>query len=266
MLRGAPDLGHFPMRLEAKSGPACGLQLRYPATTPPNSPVRRLTGIGVMLFAFLVAASTGAAHSPKHLESELGDREKYFQAMGEAAPDFELKDADGGTLRLSDLRGQVIVLNFIYTTCPDVCPLHAERIAEVQAMVNQTPMRDQVRFISITTDPETDTPQAMRDYGPAHGLDRANWVFLTSGPERPAATRRLAEAYGLRFDKADDGTQIHAVVTHVIDSEGQLRAKFHGLRFDPANLVVFINALVNDVHDRHAHPEPGFWDWLRSLF
>ena len=266
MLTAVPNLGYFPMRLEANSGPACGLHMRYPATKRPNSPVRCLTGIGVMLFAFLAAASTGAAHSLKQLESELGDREKYFQAMDEAAPDFELLDADGGTLRLDDLRGQVIVLNFIYTTCPDVCPLHAERIAEVQAMVNQTPMRDQVRFISITTDPEADTPQALRDYGPAHGLDPANWVFATSGPERPVATRRLAERYGLRFVKADDGTQTHAVVTHVIDSEGRWRAKFHGLGFDPANLVVFVNALVNDVDDRHAHPEPGFWDWLRSLF
>ena len=231
-----------------------------------NIAVRRPVAVGLALLAVVAAASTGAAHSLSQLESALRDREKYFQAMGEAAPDFALRDADGRTLRLSELRGQVIVLNFIYATCPDVCPLHTERIAEVQAMVNQTPMRDRVRFLSITTDPEADTPRAMRDYGPAHGLDPANWVFLTSGPERPAATRRLAERYGLRFEQADDGTQIHAVVTHVIDREGRWRAKFHGLGFDPANLVVFVNALVNDMHDRHAHPEPGFWDWLRSLF
>ncbi len=259
-------MGHLPMRRAANLGPACGLRMRSPATKRRNSPVRRLSGFGLALLAVVAAASTGAAHSLMQLESELRGREKYFQAMGEPAPDFELKDADGRTVRLSDLRGQVIVLNFIYTTCPDVCPLHAERIAEVQAMVNQTPMKDLVRFISITPDPETDTPQALRDYGPAHGLDPANWVFATSGPERPAATRRLAERYGLRFDRTDDGTQIHAVVTYVIDSEAQLRAKFHGLGFDPANLVVFVNALVNDAHGRHGHPEPGFWDWLRSLF
>ncbi len=231
-----------------------------------NLEVRRVSGFGLALLAVVAAVSTAAAHSLTRLESELRDREKYFQAMGEAAPDFELLDADGGTLRLDDLRGQVIVLNFIYATCPDVCPLHAERIAEVQAMVNQTPMKQQVRFISITTDPETDTPRAMRNYGPAHGLDPANWVFLTSGPERSVATRRLAERYGLRFDKTDDGSQIHAVVTHVIDREGRWRAKFHGLGFDPANLVVFVNALVNEARDRHTHPEPGFWEWLRSLF
>ncbi len=58
--------------------------------------------------------------------------------MGEAAPNFGLLAADGSTLRLDHLRGQVIVLNFIYTTCPDVCPLHSERIAEVQAMASSS--------------------------------------------------------------------------------------------------------------------------------
>ena len=107
----------------------------------------------------------------------------------------------------------------------------------------------------------------MRDYGPVHGLDPANWVFLTSGPAMPEdATRKLAERFGHKFTKTDDGYQTHAVVTHVINREGRWRAKFHGLGFDPANLVVFVNALVNDALDRHAHPEPGFWDWLRSLF
>ena len=76
----------------------------------PKLPVRRLTGFGLALLAVVAAASTGAAHSLTRLESELRDREKYFQAMGEAAPDFELLDVDGGTLRLGDLRGQVIVL------------------------------------------------------------------------------------------------------------------------------------------------------------
>jgi len=258
MLTGVFGLGNFRKRLGAKPGAA--------SEGRRDLPVRHLTGIGLTFLVVLVAASMAAAHSLKRLEGELADRERRFQAMDAAAPEFELRDADGRTWRLSDFGGQVIVLNFIYTTCPDVCPLHAERIAEVQAMVNRTPMKDLVRFISVTTDPETDTPRILRDYGPAHGLDPANWVFLTSGPERPAATRQLAERYGLRFVENDDGTQIHAVVTHVIDGDGRRRAKFHGLDFDPANLVVFVNALVNDVHDRHQHPQPGFWDWLRSLF
>jgi len=147
-----------------------------------------------------------------------------------------------------------------------VCPLHTERVGEIQEMVNRTPMRELVQFVTITTDPEHDTPEVMRDYGSAHGLDPANWMFLTSGPDRPeGTTRKLAERFGHTFSKTEDGYQVHGVVTHVIDREGRWQANFHGLKFDPTNLVLYVNALTN-AHRPEGHPEPGWWDKVRSLF
>lgn len=214
-----------------------------------------------------LTALPASAHSIKDLESQLGDREKYFQPVEREAPDFALADADGRIVRLADFRGKVAVLNFIYAGCPDVCPLHADRIAEIQAMVNQTPMKDQVQFVTITTDPGRDTLEVLRAYGPAHGLDRVNWVFLTAGPDQPEdATRKLAEAYGLKFVKTEQGDQMHAVVTHMIDQEGSLRARFHGLKFEPVNLVLYVNALVNEAHRPHGHGEQSLWDRMRDLF
>ncbi|MGH6943753.1 MAG: SCO family protein [Geminicoccaceae bacterium] len=229
--------------------------------------MRNVKAIATSFALLVVSASTAAAHSLEELETQLGDREKYFQPIDKKAPEFKLEDAGGRQVGLADFRGKVVVLHFIYTSCPDVCPLHAERIAEIQAMVNRTPMREQVQFVSITTDPERDTPEVMRGYGPAHGLDPANWVFLTSGPKRPEdTTRKLAERFGHKFTKTEDGYQIHGVVTHVIDREGRWRANFHGLKFEPTNLVVYVNALVNDVHPPQAQREQGFWDKLRNLF
>ena len=101
-----------------------------------------------ILITLLLTAATvtpSAAHSLSELEGMLGDREKYFQPIDREAPDFALEVAEGGTVALNDLRGKVVVLHFIYTNCPDVCPLHAERIAEIQAMVNRTPMQELVR-------------------------------------------------------------------------------------------------------------------------
>jgi len=159
-----------------------------------------------------------------------------------------------------------VVLHFIYGSCPDVCPLHAELIAKVQKMVNTTPMRDQVQFLSITTDPARDTPEVLKTYGPAHGFDPHNWAFLTSGPEEPGKTRALVEQFSHRFDVTSSGVQIHGAVTHIIDREGQWRGNFHGLQFDPLNLVVFVNALVNDVHQAgHPQDEP-LWDRIKGLF
>lgn len=210
--------------------------------------------------------ATARAHSLKDLESALGDREKYFQSIEKDAPAFALQDADGMPVDLSELRGKVVVLHFIYAGCPDVCPLHAERIAEVQSMVNQTPMKEQVQFVTITTDPKNDTPDVLRTYGELHGLDAANWAFLTTTMDQPEdATRKLAEQFGHRFAKQTDGYQVHGVVTHVIDKEGRWRANFHGLKFEPVNLVLFINALVNDVQKPHGHKRQGPWETVKRM-
>jgi protein SCO1 len=222
-----------------------------------------------ILIALLLAVATippSAAHSLGELEGMLGDREKYFQPIDRQAPDFTLENANGRAVALKNLQGKVVVLHFVYTSCPDVCPLHAERIAEIQAMVNQTPMRELVQFVTITTDPERDTPAVMREYGPMHGLDPVNWMFLTSGSEQPEDTTRiLAERFGHTFTRTEDGYQIHGVVTHVIDREGRWQANFHGLEFDPTNLVLYVNALTND-HGPEGHPEPSWWEQIRSLF
>ena len=206
----------------------------------------RLLAIGL---AAAIAGSEAAAHSMQELEGELRERARYFQPLeGRAAPGFTLRDADGREVSLGDFRGKAVVLHFIYASCPDACPLHADLVARIQAMVSRTPMRDLVQFISITTDPVNDTPEVLRAYGPAHGLDSANWVFLTSGPERPEATRELVERFGHKFSETEGGAQVHSVVTHVIDREGRWRANVHGLEFEPVNLVTYLNALTNDHH------------------
>jgi protein SCO1/2 len=220
--------------------------------------VLRLALVGALLWFPLGPAGS---HTLKELEQDLSTREKYFQPIEKLAPPFTLKDADGRIVQLSDYAGKVVVLHFIYAICPDVCPLHAELIAKVQQMVNGTPMQ----FLSIATDPVRDTPDVLRGFGLAHGLDPRNWAFLTSGPEEPDKTRALVEQFGHRFDVTPSGVQIHSVVTHVIDREGQWRANFHGLQFDPTNLVVFINALVNDVHQAEQR-EKSLWESIKELF
>lgn len=203
---------------------------------------------GVVLAVIAGAVAPAAAHSLDELEGKLNKREKYLQVVQESAPGFALKDAQGREVALADFRGKVVVLNFIYTNCPDVCPLHSERLAEIQKMIDPTPMRDIVQFISITTDPVNDTPEVMKAYGSAHGLDPVNWVFLTSGPSQGAATREIAERYGLKFTRVKDDYLLHALVTFLIDKSGKLRAKYHGLKFKPVNFIMHVNALTSDNH------------------
>lgn len=211
--------------------------------------------VGLAVSAMTLAWLPGvAAHSLEDFEEALREDERYVEIVDRQVPDFVLRDAEGVQVGMSDLRGRVTVLNFIYATCPDVCPLQSEIIAETQDVINGTPLHDQVQFVSITTDPLNDTPEAMKEYGADHGLDPANWVFLTSG--ETSSTQALLSQFGLKFEAVDDGYQVHAVVTHVIDKEGRLRAKYHGLRFDVDNLVRQLGELAkdNDLHLAGAGP------------
>ncbi|MCT9000338.1 SCO family protein [Chelativorans intermedius] len=216
--------------------------------------------------AVALAPPVAMAHSLKDVQQDLFDKERYFESRSEPASEFALQDAAGNPVDLEGLRSKVVVLHFIYAGCPDVCPLHADRIGEVQEMVNETPMKDRVQFVTITTDPERDTPEVLEGYGPVHGLDpTTNWVFLTSGPDKPEdTTRKLAEKFGHKFIVSDGGYQTHSVVTHIIDQNGQWVANFHGLGFEPTNLVLFINGLTNANVPHHEEPA-SLWDRVRSL-
>ncbi|SEK99457.1 protein SCO1/2 [Jannaschia helgolandensis] len=214
-----------------------------------------------------LAATPLRAHSVQELEQEFGSKEPYFQALDKDAPDFLLSDADGTLFRLADFAGKVVILHFVYTQCPDACPLHTEKLADVQARINQTQMKDRVQFVSITSDPENDTPVVLRDYGAIHGMDPANWAFLTIAPgQPPETTRDLAQDFGHKFAVAQDGTQTHGVVTHVIDKTGRWRGNFYGLEFDSVNMVLFVNALVNDYGKPHNASPRGLWVRAVDMF
>src|SRR5688572_23982179 len=130
------------------------------------------------VWTVIIDARSALPHSLESLQQELLEKEKYFEIKDAAPPEFALENADGKLISFTDLRGKVVVLHFIYTRCPDVCPLHSEKIADIQKMINITPMKEQVEFISITTDPGNDTPGVLRSYGGLHGLDSTNWLFL----------------------------------------------------------------------------------------
>jgi protein SCO1 len=225
--------------------------------------------VGHLLGALLGAAlaAPAFAHHPGHdLDQAMGSKEQFFQVVDQPAPGFTLEDGDGREVSLADFRGKVLVLHFIYAACPDICPLHAERIAEIQEMVNRTPMQGMVQFISITTDPESDTPEVLKAYGPARGLDPLNWTFPTTTPGQPEdATRRLAQAFGHSFTRIAGGYQMHGVVTHVIDRAGRRRANFHGLRFEPVNLVLYLNGLTNEPDAAKKPAESSWWDKVKGV-
>lgn len=203
--------------------------------------------IAATCIALLSMAAPVLAHHPgANLDEVMGDKEKFFQFIDQPAPGFDLVDSKGNPVRLPDFEDKIVVLN---AGCLDVCLLHSEKNAEIQYLLNQSPMKEMVQFVTITTDPGRDTADVMDGYGEAHGLDPVNWVFLTGKPGEPDDTTRiLARTYGLEFTETEDGQQMHGVVTHIIDRGSRLAAKFHGLCFEPVNMILYINGLINNAY------------------
>jgi len=199
---------------------------------------------------WLLAAGAGA-HSVNEVLKEIQEQDRYIQMVNYEAPGFALEDPHGRKVSLADFRGKIVILNFIYARCTDACPLHSELIAKIQAQVNATLMRDLVQFVTIATDTEdaAATAQVMRGHGKIHGLDPANWVFLYRGTGAPDSGINTAKAYGLEFTPTPEGDQMHGVVTHVIDQQGKMKARFHSLRFKPEHLTAFVNTLLYPDHD-----------------
>lgn len=222
---------------------------------------------GVLIGAgLLVVRPARAQRSMNDIDARMSRREHYFQQLDEPAPDFALQDADGHPVALKNLRGKIVVLTFIYTRCPDICPLISERVAKIQRMIKGGELRSAVEFASITADPVRDLPAVMKAYGEQHGLDPSNWTFLTSGPERPDATRALSLRYSNRYQPETDGSITHGVVFHVIDAQGRLRGNFHGLDWNPDSLVFFLQALADRERTTPGSARSSFWTSLRNLF
>lgn len=199
-----------------------------------------------VLSVFLVITSAKAHHPGADLDKIMGSKEKYFEIKDNPAPMFDLVNRNGEQVSLSEYASKILVLHFVYTSCPDICPLHAEKLQEIQTMINASPMKEVVQFVTITTDPKTDTPEVLSIYGNDHGFNPENWTFMTTAPgQAEDTTRKLAETFGHKFVKSDDGYQTHGVVTHVIDRGGRWAGNFHGLRFKSINMVLYINGLIN---------------------
>jgi protein SCO1/2 len=145
------------------------------------------------------------------------------------APEFALTSQDGVQVKLADFRGKVVAVTFIFTICTVTCPVLTPMMSFVQDRLGRD-FGAKIAFISITVDPERDTPEVLKEYAQAFGANLAGWAFLT-GP--PAAIRDVMRRYGVFASKAANGDVDHTSLTSIIDPRGILRVQYLGVRFDP---------------------------------
>lgn len=94
-------------------------------------------------------------------------------------PTFRFTDQEGKPFGLGDLKGQVWVADMVLTECRDICPTLTANMAVLQKRLAQEKM--EVQLVSFSVDPETDTPEVLKQYGEKFGADFSNWHFLTNG-------------------------------------------------------------------------------------
>ncbi|MBI2999839.1 MAG: SCO family protein, partial [Deltaproteobacteria bacterium] len=111
--------------------------------------------------------------------------------------DFSLTDQEGRPFRFQSLKGKAVLVGFIYTSCPDVCPLITASMQSVQRSLNGRE-RKSVRFLSITTDPEIDSPDILKSYAGRYEVDFSNWFFLTGDVK---ALQPVWKAFGVKVER-----------------------------------------------------------------
>jgi protein SCO1/2 len=189
----------------------------------------------LLVFALLTSPTLVQAHEAAHQE------EQRLPTIG-AAPDFALTSQDGAEVTLTALRGKVVAVTFIYTWCPDVCPMLTDKMARVQDELGPD-FGSKVAFVSITVDPERDTPDVLKEYAEAFHADFAGWSFLTG---EPAAIREVARRYGVAVAPAADDQVDHTLLTTLVDRHGMMRVQYLGYRFDPEEFSHDLLDLVNE--------------------
>jgi protein SCO1 len=188
----------------------------------------------ILTVALLTSPALVQAHEATHEEQRLPTLA--------AAPEFALTSQDGGEVTLASLRGKVIAVTFIYTSCPDVCPLLTDKMARIQDELGSD-FGSKVAFVSITTDPERDTPEVLKEYAEAFEANLAGWSFLTG---EPAAVLDVAHRYGVAAVKAADGGVDHTLLTTLIDRQGTMRVQYLGYRFDEEEFRHDLQSLTSE--------------------
>ncbi len=162
--------------------------------------------------------------------------------VGDEVPNFRLVNQDGKAIRINDYRGKVLLLTFIYTRCPmpDQCTLMSNNFATIDQELQKDPgLSGKTHLLSISFDPEYDTPKVLRSYGAAFtgkysDETFAHWEFASGSKDE---VKGIAQLFGLRYYEDKDQV-IHGLRTVIITPEGKVHKIYHGNDWKPEEVLV----------------------------
>jgi protein SCO1/2 len=186
----------------------------------------------VIIVAVLVVMAAGVARLVVVSQSQPrqgGWDQRPLEGLGTfgAVPEFSLVERSGRHVKLSDFQGKIWLANFIYTNCKDSCPLQSAEIAKLQ---NEMENRSGFEFVSISVDPEHDTPEVLSRYAERFKADPQRWLFLTG--DKSEIYRLAQEGFRLSAVPASEKeAQETDVILHssrfvLVDGKGQIRGYY----------------------------------------
>ena len=165
--------------------------------------------------------------------SACGDREArgdYPAANGNnCLPDVSLIDQHGNTVSLATLKGKPVLIDFIYTSCASTCPMLTTKMAAIAQKLGPALGAD-VRIVSISLDPEHDSPAELAKYAQSRGASGAGWTFLT-GP--PAKIDQVLALFKLRRTRESDGSITHSISAFLLGPDGRQIRQYNALDVSP---------------------------------
>lgn len=181
----------------------------------------------------VAVASVNAGADALRQDTLIRGRSAYRE-VGEKLPDFSLYDQTGEVVQSSRFRGRQVMLNFIFTRCPvaTMCPAATMKMMETQRLAKEAGV-ESLELVSITLDPEYDTPGVLRDYASARGIDTSNFSFLT-GPER--SIKDLLTQFGV-IANFDGSILKHTLTTLLISKDGKIIHRADGTLWEPRDFV-----------------------------
>jgi len=196
-----------------------------------------------VLFSALLLAVMGAAGLSLLNRSPAGALPAYGHV-----PDFTLINQDGQPFNSSDLRGKSAAVGFIYTSCPDICSMLTSRMVALQGELRKAGLLGtDVVLLSVSVDPERDTPGVLKQYAAERGADTAAWTFLTGSPEQ--VQKVVSEGFRVGLEKAAHASHgasyevSHSGRVVLVDPQGEVRAYYDGEQLDPARVIADIKKL-----------------------
>ncbi len=175
--------------------------------------------------AFVLGAASLSATSSAHVPlpprepSDIGRR-----VVNKPVPDFKLTDQDDRPFQFAGARGKVVLVTFVFTTCPDVCPLFTANFAGIQQRLNEKKITDYL-LLTITTDPERDSAAVLKEYAGRFKADLKRWSFLTGAR---AELSKVWKIFGVNVVKTDSGQVQHTSFTTLVDRQGRRRVDYYG--------------------------------------